>query len=237
MEYQTALILTSIVVMAILSYLFKKIDLKGAMFGTIVAIFIFLGSGPEGLVALFLFFVFGSFASSWRKDKKHQHKLAQENNGKRGISNVIANGGVASILSVLAINASNFHDLFSLLIAASFATACSDTLSSELGNVYGKKYYNIMTLLPSKRGLDGVISIPGLWFGVIGSLLVAIGTYPFHHDYKRVLIITLSGFFGNIIDSVLGATVQQKGYINNHQVNFLATAIGTLFAFLLCTIF
>ncbi|MCK5278412.1 MAG: DUF92 domain-containing protein, partial [Cyclobacteriaceae bacterium] len=62
-------------------------------------------------------------------------------------------------------------------------------------------------------------------------------TFPFHNDYKRMLIITVSGFSGNILDSVLGATLQQNGYINNHQVNFLATLFGSLFCLLLFILF
>ncbi|MCK5704029.1 MAG: DUF92 domain-containing protein, partial [Cyclobacteriaceae bacterium] len=54
---------------------------------------------------------------------------------------------------------------------------------------------------------------------------------------KRMLIITVSGFSGNILDSVLGATLQQNGYINNHQVNFLATLFGSLFCLLLFILF
>ena len=219
--------------MAILSYVFKKIDFKGAMLGAILAILIFFGGGLECLLALFLFFIFGSYASSWKKDKKKLYKLVQENDGKRSISNVLANSGVAAVLSLLAIIVSNFHDILLIMIMASFATACSDTLSSELGNVYGKRYYNIITLKSSKRGLDGVVSIPGLWFGVIGSLIIALSSFPFHQDYKLILIITISGFSGNIIDSFLGASLQRKGYVNNHQVNFLATLIGSLFCLLL----
>ena len=222
--------------MAILSYVFKKIDFKGAMLGAIMAILIFFGGGLECLLALFLFFIFGSYASSWKKDKKKLYKLVQENDGKRGISNVLANNGVAAALSLLAIIFSNFHDILLIMIMASFATACSDTLSSELGNVYGKRYYNIITLKSSKRGLDGVVSIPGLWFGVIGSLIIALTSFPFHQDYKLILIITISGFSGNIIDSFLGASLQRKGYVNNHQVNFLATLIGSLFCLLLILI-
>lgn len=233
MEYQTVFILLSILATAILGFVFKKIDFKGAFLGAILAILIFYAGGPECLLALFLFFIFGSYASWWKIDKKKLYKLVQENDGKRDISNVLANGGAAGLLSITAIVLPNFQNSIILMIMASFATACSDTLSSELGNVYGKKYFDILTIKPSKRGLDGTVSVHGLWFGLIGSLLIALGTFPFHKEYKTTLIITICGFSGNVIDSILGSTLQRKGYINNHQVNFLATLIGALFALLL----
>ena len=223
--------------MAILAFVFKKIDFKGALTGAILALIIFLGGGPEGILALFLFFIFGSFASSWKNDKKKLYKLIQENDGRRGISNVLANGGVAGLLSIVALLLPSSQNLITLMIIASFASACSDTLSSELGNVYGKKYFDILTFKPSKRGLDGAISIPGLWFGLGGSLLIALGTFPFHGEYMIILTITISGFSGNAIDSILGNTLQRMGYINNHQVNFVATLFGSLCCLLLLILF
>ena len=191
------------------------------------------GGGSESLLALFLFFVFGSIASNWRKDKKSQYKLAQENDGKRGISNVLANGGVAGLLSVFVLFYPEYHHLITPMIIAVFATACSDTLSSELGNVYGKKYFTITNFKPATRGIDGAVSLQGLWFGLAGSLLIASSTFLFYNDYRILLVITISGLSGNIVDSILGATIQRLGIINNHQVNFLATLSGSLICLLL----
>ena len=235
---QNSLITILIFFAAILGFVLNKIDFKGALTGAILAMMLFwFGGGLESLVALFLFFLLGSYASSWKKDIKTQYKIIQENHGERGISNVIANGGIAGLLSILALVLKDHQSTIVLMIIASIATACSDTLSSELGNIYGKKYFNITNLKRSKRGLDGVISITGLWFGFMGSFAIALGTFVFNHDMKKLLIVTVSGFMGNLVDSVLGGTLQQKGYINNHQVNFLATFSGALICLLLFLLF
>lgn len=229
---QQSIVIVSILLTAILGFVLKKINFNGAITGAVLAMIIFFGGGLESLIALLIFFALGSYASSWKKDIKKQFSLAQENEGKRGVANVLANGGTAGLLSIIALFATDYHHIINLMIIASFATACSDTLSSELGNIYGKRYFDIVTLKSSKRGLDGTISKQGLWFGVLGSLAVALSTFVFHKDYILIFILTVSGFLGNIIDSVLGATLQRKGYLNNHHVNFLATLTGSLFSLL-----
>jgi len=230
---QKSLITIAIFLSAVIGYAINKIDFKGALAGAILAMMIFwFGGGLESIAALFLFFSIGSYASSWKKDIKAQYNIAQENHGKRGISNVIGNGGIAGLLSIIALVLKDYQSTIVLMIIASIATACSDTLSSELGNIYGKKYFNIINFRSANRGLDGAVSINGLWFGLMGSFAIALGTFVFNPDMKKLLIVTVSGFVGNLVDSVLGATVQQKGYINNHQVNFLATLSGALICLL-----
>jgi len=230
---QNLILPIAILLTAIAGYLLNKVDLTGSIIGLIIALFIWTAVGLEGITALFLFFVIGSLATSWKKDLKSKQKLEQENEGKRSIFNVLGNIGVAGIISVCAIVLPSYKPVLIIMAVASFATACSDTLSSELGNVYGKKYYCILTFNPSRRGPDGVISAEGLFFGLIGSFIIASSMLLFHYSVYVVLTVAISGFLGNIIDSLLGATLQQKGYLNNHHVNFVATLCGSLICFFL----
>jgi uncharacterized membrane protein len=93
-------------------------------------------------------------------------KLAQENEGKRSIRNVLANGGVAGILSFIAFILPEYHFTLFTMAIASFAVACSDTLSSELGNVYGRNYFNIISWKSAPRGVDGAVSAwKDCWLG------------------------------------------------------------------------
>lgn len=231
------IITTAIISTAITAIYLKKIDLKGGITGIALSFIIWLGSGEIALLALFTFFVLGTLASSWKKEKKLQLKLYQENDGKRSIRNVLNNGGVAGFISFIAFVMPEHHTVLMTLILSCFATACSDTLSSELGNIYGSRYYNIINWKVAKRGIDGAVSLEGFGFGILGSVFIAFIPMLFQPDITMFLIISLSGFLGNIIDSILGATLQQKNILNNHSVNFVATLSSAGFSFLVFQIF
>jgi uncharacterized protein (TIGR00297 family) len=120
------------------------------------------------------------------------------------------------------------------MMAAAFASATADTLSSELGNVCGSRYYNILSFRKDMRGLNGVISLEGTLCGVAGSLLIAlIFSAGFGWSIRVTAIITLAGTIGNIFDSLLGATFERRHWIGNDAVNFLNTAIAALSVLLL----
>lgn len=99
---------------------------------------------------------------------------------------MIANAGLAGLLALLARIYPAQTELLRLMVAAGFAAAAADTVSSELGNVYGKKYYNILSLRPDVRGLNGVISIEGSLFGLLGSMIIA-ATYSFGFQWSILL--------------------------------------------------
>jgi uncharacterized protein (TIGR00297 family) len=182
---------------------------------------------------LAVFFVLGTAATSYKKEHKLQMGLAHADEGKRKMTQVLANAGVAAILALLGILMEYNSPVLQVMIAGSLASATGDTLSSELGNLYGRNFYNILTLRKDKRGLDGVISLEGTLFGIFGSVIIAlIFTTAYGWGYAFVAIV-IAGVAGNLCDSLLGALFERKGYLGNDAVNFLNTAFAALVALLL----
>ena len=223
--------LAVVLLFSFLSYFSKKIDGLGSMVGGVIAFSIFLGGAWPALLLLFLFFVLGSAASSWKYHTKVKLGLAEKNKGQRTSINALSNGGVAALCGLLAFLIPEIIT-FNLMLAASLASATSDTLSSELGNVYGKKYVNILKLKPDVRGNDGAISLEGTLIGLIGSAFIAIsyGLVSESTSIGVIVMIGVSGFVGNLMDSVLGASLQKSGRLTNHGVNFVSTLFAALFA-------
>jgi len=205
---------------AAISYFFRKLTLTGAVTGWIVAALVYAGAGYMGISLLAAFFILASLATKGK-------------GSKRTSGQVLANGGVAAILGLSAWIWPQHLTLFQLMIAGSLASATADTLSSELGTVYGKRFFNIITFKKDERGLDGVISIEGTLIGLAGAAIIAITYCLFNGWGMPSLYIVTAGFIGNIIDSVLGATLERKSRIDNNLVNFSNTATGAIMCLLL----
>jgi uncharacterized protein (TIGR00297 family) len=215
------------------SVLSGKLTVPATLAGGAIACLIFLGAGYAGIYMLATFFILGSVATSWKLGLKQQLGYAEKNKGKRTTKQVLANGGLAAITGLLAWLYPAQKNLFLVMIAASFASATADTLSSELGTVYGRKFYNIITLKKDARGLDGVVSIEGIIIGLIGSALIAVIYSLAYGLHKNFLWITIAGTIGNLADSLLGAVWERRNLLHNDTVNFLNTLIAAIAALVL----
>lgn len=99
---------------------------------------------------------------------------------------------------------------------AYWAGCAGDTLSSELGILSRSKPKLITNLREVPPGTNGAVSLLGLVFSTLGGILVGVVSCMTGepHQSKRQVIISC-GVFGllcSVIDSILGATIQQTLY-------------------------
>ncbi|MDB5133530.1 MAG: hypothetical protein JWP37_133 [Mucilaginibacter sp.] len=205
-----------------------KLTFAGAITGGAIAIMIFAGAAYTGIAMLGAFFIFGTAATVWKKKEKQQFKPIEDRSTKRNAGQVLANGGMPAVIGILIYLIPLKAGLLRMMMGASLASAMADTLSSELGTVYGKRFYNIITFNKDERGLDGVISVEGTLMGIGGSMVIAI-VYALGFGWNSsFLFIIIAGTIGNISDSVLGVLLERKRYLNNDTVNFLNTFIAAI---------
>ena len=209
----------------------RKLTVPAALTGLLLGMIIYYGAGFMGLSLLVVFFLLGTAATSWKKKEKLTIEGSAAHQTTRHSGQVLANAGVAAFLSALSLLQPTHKPLFLLMIAAAMSSALSDSLSSELGMVYGRRFFNILTWRPDKKGLDGVISIEGLLFGIAGSALMAAIFSLFTAQWGHAFfIILLAGTFGNLCDSLLGAVFERRGLLSNDFVNFFNTLLAAFMA-------
>lgn len=208
----------------------RKLTTSGAIAGGIIGFCIFIAAGWSGIAMLAAFFLFGTLATSWKRKQKTKAGMAQERGGQRNLGQVFANGGVAGLLGAAGLFLPEQKEVLAFLIAGAFSAAIADTLSSELGTVYGKRFYNIITWKKDRKGLDGVVSLEGFLIGIFGSAIIG-SIYCIGFGWSNLFIwVIIAGTAGNLVDSILGATLEQKGILRNDAVNLINTLTGALVA-------
>lgn len=212
-----------IVVGSGISVIARKLTLSAALTGALLALIIYLSAGYTGLFMLSAFFVTGIIATSWKKEKKQRLLASGNHQEKRTTTQVLANAAVPALTGLLVYIFPGHTEMLLLMIAGSLASATADTLSSELGMIYGRRFYNIISFKKEAPGLDGVVSLEGTLAGFAGAVLIALIYALGYSHFYGFWIIVVAGTAGNIIDSLLGAVPERRGLLTNDLVNFFNT--------------
>ncbi|HKL58872.1 MAG TPA: DUF92 domain-containing protein [Sphaerochaeta sp.] len=188
--------------------------------GSAVAFFVgfgityFLGFGA--LTTMLLFFLFAGGLSKFAKIRtKEDTGRIQKKGSTRDGMQVFANGGMALVAAVLYGLSPSIVPL--VMFASSVAEAASDTFAGEIGILSKGQPISIITGKKMKPGLSGAVSALGSIAGLLGSLFIALywmsNFFPIEgKSFAYASVVAISGFFGCLMDSVLGATVQAHYY-------------------------
>ena len=224
------LLLTGIIlVVGYFFYRFGSLDLKGFVAACLAGVFTYyLGqlngakefSGIYMLFVMFGFFLIGDIVTRiGRKNSREKHEI-------RTTENIIGNAGAAII--ALALNSG-------IAYHGAIAAALADTMSGEIGMLSKSRPLLITTFKPVEKGSDGGITALGILSGIIGGLIIGGLSFYWLGNMKFAMATAIGGLSGSLMDSFLGALFERKKYLNNMQVNFLASSSGAVVAFLIFT--
>jgi len=210
----------------LLAYYLKTVSKSGLIGGVVVGTIIYLCLGIGGFLILFTFFALGSWSSKHKYEWKASHGVAQENRGKRSVKHAVAKGGVGLVMAIMAL-LTDIPEVFKIAFVAAFATATFDTISSELGQIYGKKPILITTMKSVPVGTDGAISIEGTILGMLSAALIGAEAYALHLiNLPSIIIVVAAAFVGTTVESVLGATIERRKWVSNEVINFINISTG-----------
>ncbi|MGB9717019.1 MAG: DUF92 domain-containing protein [Thermoproteota archaeon] len=253
-----------VVTLAVATYVSHSLTFSGVLASVLLGVIVVFLGGWDCFIILLAFLILGVGFTKYRRRDKELDTLSQEKGGVRSWVNVLANGGPAAIPIMLE------HvfrmEVFLVFFTTAVCSAAADTLATEIGLLSNSKP-RLITRLKSRveKGVSGGVTLLGTVAGLLGSVAIALVALALHlvntpgilsgvSDFQRLLVAcSAGGFLGMIVDSLLGATVQEayvskadgrlreqpreqgeyvlvKGVsgFDNHVVNFVSSLIAGL---------
>jgi uncharacterized protein (TIGR00297 family) len=200
------------------------------------------------LTPLLLLFILTFQATRLGRAHKAASGLAESRKG-RNAAQVIANLGIAALFSsfwsmYFVVNwgqigswqgedSGPWAGLIVLPALAALAEATADTVSSEIGQAFGGTPFLITTLRRVPPGSDGAVSLTGTLAGIAAAAIIAASGAPaLGMSLAECSVAFAAGVLGLFFDTLLGATVERRGYLGNDLVNFTSTAFAAAVALL-----
>jgi uncharacterized protein (TIGR00297 family) len=175
--------------------------------------------------------------------EKEKRGLAESRGGRRGPENVWGSALTGLLCAFCSVQAGGRRgrflglssNLFLLGYVASLSTKLADTFASEIGKAYGKTTFLITNFSRVAPGTEGAVSVEGTAAAAVGGLLLSLCGLGLGllNDMPAVIVSSVAAFLATNVESVLGATLQDKkglSWITNEVINFFNTAIGAVLA-------
>ena len=208
---------------SLLAYRRRSLSRSGTVGAIATGTSIAAVGGWSWSLTLIFFFVSSSLLSHFRANAKAS--IAEDKFSKgsqRDLSQVIANGGVAVLMTLGAglSRSERVHDVFEAGFVGAFATANADTWATEIGTLNTRPPRLITSGKPVAPGTSGGLTLLGTSATIAGAFSLGLFHWLLrdmpHRPQRRTLMIipiaTVSGIMGSLFDSFLGATIQATYY-------------------------
>jgi uncharacterized protein (TIGR00297 family) len=217
---------------AVLARTLRGVTQSGALAGGIACFALFACAGPGAFAALATLFLMTWLTTRLGYTRKQELGLAERREG-RNATQVLANLAVAALGALLFAITGNH--IWTLAAIAALAEAATDTVASEVGQSGRQNSRLITTGQPVPAGTDGGVTLRGTLAGLFAGIAIAVvAALAGIVSRSQIWIPVASGFVGMLADSLLGATLQRRGWISNEAVNLLGTLGAAALASIIC---
>lgn len=218
-------------------------NLSGTLLGMVFGVIVFFIAQWQGYLLFIVFVACGSGLSKIGLEKKRARGVAEAQEGRRGLRNVAANLLVPVACCLLYPVFGGSPSLL-MAFAGALAAALADTASSEVGGLSTSHPVLITTFKPVAHGTNGAVSKLGLTAAGMACLTMTVAAWSSGfmvlalnkgkpvsptHLFAAASILFLAGIGGTLVDSFLGATIEDKVYgVGKTAVNIACTATGAI---------
>ena len=215
---------------AFAGYAGRTVSVSGAVVGAIIGTVVFVSAGWQGWTLLLTCFLCAAATSRMGLRRKTLLGIAEERGGRRGAGNAIANTGIATIAALLA-SLSYGREAGLIAMTAALVAGASDTMASEIGKAWGTRTWSLLPPQLVRAGTPGAMSLEGTAAGLLGAaalgaLAIALGLVP----PSALLPVVAGSTVGALAESLLAATFEPPGIVNNDVLNFINTALAAYVA-------
>lgn len=210
---------------------------SGAGVGLLLGASLWALGGWRAYALLLAFFVLGSLTTRVGWSRKKALGIAQGGGGRRGARHALANVGISVACAFLAVT-TPYRDLFMTALVAALATAACDTVSTEIGQAFGRRHYGVANWRRVAPGTPGAVSLEGSVAGAAAAALLAAIAWVFTvvPGLEAAAVVFVAAITGAWIESYVGATIESRLGLSNDVVNFLNTAVGAAVALILAVL-
>jgi uncharacterized protein (TIGR00297 family) len=213
-----------------LSYRARTVSRSGMIGGATVGIVIYAAGGWRAWLLLFLTFLVAAVASRFGMKRKALLGIEEERGGRRGAGNAFGNCGMAALAAVAAVT-TPYQAAAWLAFVAALTAGGSDTVASEIGKAWGRSTFLVTSLSRVKSGTPGAISLEGTAAGIVSAFALALVAAALGHITDTMILAVVAGATaGAFVESILGATLEGPGILNNDMLNFINTAVAAALA-------
>lgn len=226
------------VFMAKRGYNKKSLCVSGAISAVVVGFFVTLANYSFS-ACLLTFYVTSSKLTNLNTSRKRNIEENFKEGGQRTWKQVLCNGGVALLVSIIYISEVGFSErpinfskdftssILCTALVGSLACCNGDTWSSEIGTAVGSHSPRLVTTFQKvPAGTNGAISLIGTIASCLGGLTVGLAFFccdyvmvrpssfllEYPPQWPILVLATFAGLVGSLVDSYLGAIFQYSGF-------------------------